>query len=339
MIRVWYAFSLSGSVVPGDADWISAESLNAIDDTLWDSADLHKGLQWKLWNKIEVKGSYSPCHDYSDSARVYLRTYGTCDESYPFSVRVQYYPLNADFVGSPDSGSSPLQVDFIDLSTCNPTSWYWDFGDNSTSSQQNPTHVYNDTGFFDVRLIASTVMHGEYSDVDTIVKADYIHVSGLPLIANFSAAPEVGSAPLEVQFTDQSAGNPTHWHWDFGDGYTDSVQNPPHTYYDTGYFDVSLIVSNGADSNRIVKEDYIHLLPLDSIPFAPAANYGTGTEPFSVFCADLDGDGDLDLAVANFGSNNVSILKNNGWDFSDCGQLWHWRRSSFCFLCGFRWGC
>jgi len=50
----------------------------------------------------------------------------------------------------------------------------------------------------------------------------------------------------------------------------------------------------------------------DSIPFAPAVNYPVGNYPTSVFCADLDGDTDLDLAVANDGSDNVSILKNNG---------------------------
>jgi len=48
------------------------------------------------------------------------------------------------------------------------------------------------------------------------------------------------------------------------------------------------------------------------ISFAPAVNYGAGDGPYSVFCADLDEDGDLDLAVANVGSNNVSILENNG---------------------------
>ena len=46
--------------------------------------------------------------------------------------------------------------------------------------------------------------------------------------------------------------------------------------------------------------------------FAPVVNYGAGDYPTSVFCADLDGDSDLDLAVANSGSDNVSILKNNG---------------------------
>ena len=54
--------------------------------------------------------------------------------------------------------------------------------------------------------------------------------------------------------------------------------------------------------------------PLDPNPalFGPAVNYGTGSEPTSVFCADMDGDSDLDLAVANEASNTVSIFKNNG---------------------------
>ena len=50
----------------------------------------------------------------------------------------------------------------------------------------------------------------------------------------------------------------------------------------------------------------------DSIPFAPAVNYGTGEHPTSVFCKDLDGDGDLDLAVTSHYSHAISILKNNG---------------------------
>jgi hypothetical protein len=56
---------------------------------------------------------------------------------------------------------------------------------------------------------------------------------------------------------------------------------------------------------------FIGLRP-DSLPFAPAVNYGAGDGPYSVFCADLDGDGDLDLAVTNEGDDNVSVFKNNG---------------------------
>jgi hypothetical protein len=71
----------------------------------------------------------------------------------------------------------------------------------------------------------------------------------------------------------------------------------------------------------------------DSIPFAPVVNYDAGDGPHSVFCADLDGDVDLDLAVANWNSDKVSILKNNGdgtfqtkVDYGVAG----WPRSVFC---------
>jgi hypothetical protein len=58
---------------------------------------------------------------------------------------------------------------------------------------------------------------------------------------------------------------------------------------------------------------FIGLRP-DSIPFALAANYGTGGGPQSVFCADLDGDSYLDLVTVGYliEDNYVSILKNNG---------------------------
>ncbi len=46
--------------------------------------------------------------------------------------------------------------------------------------------------------------------------------------------------------------------------------------------------------------------------FAPPVNHVVGDYPVSVFSADFDGDGDFDLAVANLGSDNVSILLNNG---------------------------
>jgi ankyrin repeat protein len=59
---------------------------------------------------------------------------------------------------------------------------------------------------------------------------------------------------------------------------------------------------------------YLELQPFryDSIPFAPAVNYGAGNGPRFLFCADLDGDGDLDLVVANYLGDSVSVLKNNG---------------------------
>ena len=49
-----------------------------------------------------------------------------------------------------------------------------------------------------------------------------------------------------------------------------------------------------------------------SVTFAPAVNYGAGNSPVTVAVGDFNGDGKQDLAVANGGDNNVSILLGNG---------------------------
>lgn len=79
-----------------------------------------------------------------------------------------------------------------------------------------------------------------------------------PLIANFSAEPTSGIAPLEVHFTDLSTGDPISWLWDFGDDSTSLDRNPIHTYNDTGYFDVKLVVSNATETDSVIKYNYIH---------------------------------------------------------------------------------
>lgn len=171
VVRIWYATWGFGSPPPlNDPAWVLAEDLNSDDDTLYDSPELEQGLFFKEWNQIEVKESYPSC-DYSDSATVYFRTYGTCDESHPISVVVHYQPLSADFVASPLSGSSPLEVSFTDLSTGNPTSWFWHFGDEDTDTVQNPMHTYHDSGYYDAKLVVENE-----AGSDSIIKEDYIHV-------------------------------------------------------------------------------------------------------------------------------------------------------------------
>jgi len=78
----------------------------------------------------------------------------------------------AEFVGSVTVGTVPLKVTFVDLSTNNPTSWFWDFGDGKTSTRQHPKHTYTTIGIYTVILVATNSCA---SDAET--KTAYIAVN------------------------------------------------------------------------------------------------------------------------------------------------------------------
>jgi len=94
----------------------------------------------------------------------------------------------------------PTIINFLDQSTHSPTSWNWSFGDGTYSSLQNPTHIYNSTGYYTVILnainangtgtrtrteqirISDTLYYG-YSNQGIVVSEDGINwvQSGLPV--------------------------------------------------------------------------------------------------------------------------------------------------------------
>ena len=61
----------------------------------------------------------------------------------------------ANFSGLPRSGCAPLTVNFTDQSTGGPASWNWTFGDGGTSTDQNPSHQYENAGSYNVTLTVS----------------------------------------------------------------------------------------------------------------------------------------------------------------------------------------
>lgn len=67
-------------------------------------------------------------------------------------VSVTFTPIDAEFSATPRFGSSPMGVQFTDASTGGPSSWSWDFGDGSSSPEQNPFHVYQRPGLYTVIL-------------------------------------------------------------------------------------------------------------------------------------------------------------------------------------------
>jgi len=78
----------------------------------------------------------------------------------------------AAFTGSPTNGPAPLTVNFTDLSSNDPTSWSWDFGDTGTSDIQDPSHIYTNPGTYTVTLTATNA-----AGSDDEIKTNYITVT------------------------------------------------------------------------------------------------------------------------------------------------------------------
>lgn len=158
-----------------------------------------------------------------------------------------YSPLSdaapvASFTNDKSAGNAPLAVKFTDTSTNFPSQWAWDFGDGSTDVVQNPTHTYTAAGTYTVKLTATNA-----KGANTATKTGLITVTAAPTAptSSFNASATTGAAPLAVTFTDTSTGSPTSWAWNFGDGTTANVQNPPaHTYATAGTYTVTLVASN-----------------------------------------------------------------------------------------------
>ena len=68
--------------------------------------------------------------------------------------------------------------------------------------------------------------------------------------ADFIASVTTGTAPLAVDFTDQSTGSPTGWSWDFGDGGTSTDQNSSYTYTTAGTYTVTAGSYDGHDGTQ-----------------------------------------------------------------------------------------
>lgn len=79
-------------------------------------------------------------------------------------------PLKSDFRANPLTGTTPLAVQFTDLSTGQIDIWLWDFGDGTTSAGKNPTHTYAAPGTYTVSLTISGISGG----FDSETKTEYI---------------------------------------------------------------------------------------------------------------------------------------------------------------------
>jgi len=201
----------------------------------------------------------------------------------------------AAFEATPSTGLAPLAVQFGDLSSGLLTSWSWSFGDGATSTLASPQHAYLAPGTYTVALTVA----GPYGS-NTHTQASCVVVQDPVPVAEFTATPTSGYAPLAAQFSDLSTGNITSWSWTFGDGLTSTERNPQHVFGAASTYTVALTVSGPNGSSTRTRNNYV-----------------TASEPPPV--ADFDVPSTVGFApfTAVFTDQSSGVVSNRLWSFGD----------------------
>lgn len=143
-------------------------------------------------------------------------------------------------------GCAPLIVQFGNTSS-NATSYFWNFGDGTTSTTATPTHSFNTPGAYSVMMVA--INPNACKTHDTVYLA--VTVSSDTIMANFNMAladtctnPNLSIQNTSVPRPGSTLGH-AQFYWDFGDGNNYNGQNPPvHFYATPGTYSVRLIMKD-----------------------------------------------------------------------------------------------
>jgi len=187
------------------------------------------GYDWRLGNG-NTSTETNPTAVYSDSGMykitLIVENQFKCRDTSAQSIRALYDPV-ADFEWSPEDGCQPLVVNFDTISGYFNQVW-WDFGDGSKSTAFTPTHVYKDTGYYQVRLRV-----GSYGICfDEIIRDSIIRVYPTP-VAKFTFSEPIDPTPPDgtVLFKNESSKDAHLFKWAFGDGDSSILENPTHRYF------------------------------------------------------------------------------------------------------------
>jgi len=246
-------------------------STGVVDSYAWDFGDGTTSTL-KNPNKTYVAdGNYTVKHTARNTAG-----YDTIIKGYSTKCP---HPLIVDFSANPQYGPPTLHVHFTDLTDAwdpDTNTYFWEFGDGTTSPDKNPEHDYVDIGVYTVTLTVTEKNH----HYETLSKPNYIHV-GLDDVG-FSGNPVCGHNPLTVQFSDLSTLPHDYWLWTFGDGGTSTSEDPPHTYTGDGSYSVSLYISSssGGTHGETLKTNYIRVIPNGDASFT--ASSSSGNSPLTV---------------------------------------------------------
>ena len=209
------------------------------------------------WNWDFGDGTYSteqnPIHTYANGGlyNVCLNIYSSdssCNSTYcmgvisgnPGGPCQAYYNYLIEYAVDTITGIPNVTAMFFDQSSGNINSWLWNFGDGTSSSEQNPVHAFMPNSYYMVCL----TIQGDSNCTDTYCDTIF---TGMPVGCEASwyhyPIDTLNMLAHTFQFVNTSTGNYTQLMWDFGDGTYSTDQTPIHTFA-PGQWVTCLTISN-----------------------------------------------------------------------------------------------
>jgi PKD repeat protein len=220
----------------------------------WDFGDDGRGSGREISHVYANVGKYT--------VRLTVRDNDGAQTSSSRTVTVREPPPNeapvASFTATPTEGNAPLEVRFDASASDDPdgsiVSYSWNFDDGGAGTGRVLVHRFSNDGVYQVRLTVRDNQDAE--DTATVTITVGSPPDNLPPVAEFSADPTQGDAPLQVRFDASESTDPdgsiANYSWDFDDGGAGAGRILLHRFDDAGEYDVRLTVTDNDDAQTSV---------------------------------------------------------------------------------------
>jgi gliding motility-associated-like protein len=247
-------------------------------------------------------------HNYKSEGKyiseLIIRDLNNCTDTARETIEV--FDVKPNFEYHYDNGCIPAQYTFFDRteSEIPIVEWEWNFGDGTISNDQNPIHLIQNFGIYDVQLTSTNKIGCQR----TITKSnELVLLEPEPVI---KADDKLGCLNTAIVFEEASFSNITAYAWNFGDGTLSNESNPSHSYSNTGFYDVSLsITDNHGCVGTVVMDDFISIQDFPQADFSSDQTV-SNCYPFKVEFTDLSVGESLAFWEWNFGDDGTSTKQD-----------------------------
>lgn len=255
-----------------DSLCISGNSFN-FDGTV--SGPVNTVYTWNFGPTASISSSNNidePAVSFNQPGSVMVTLSGThdnCFESVSHEIYLYSEPI-IDFTIAPGLQCAPFLAQFIDLSSAETGITYtWDFGDGTTSNEQNPSHLFSTSGNYPITLTIETTS----GCISTLVQfePDIVNARPFPTAAFSLSTDYTDICHSSITFTNESIDGFTYFYW-FDDSTAFSQnENPSHLYLHAGTHYPYQIVTNewgckDTTSSQLFIEHYTFYAPNTMTP-------------------------------------------------------------------------